>query len=76
MIWLFHSDGIHFSSEGSNIVLKEILKVLKEAEWEPSLYWKSMPNEFGEDSTCYPVASDGKSTYNLSSLVIGYENLD
>ncbi|TKY65841.1 GDSL esterase/lipase CPRD49 [Spatholobus suberectus] len=31
-------DGIHLSTEGSNIVLKEILKVLKEAELGPSLY--------------------------------------
>ncbi|XP_073034789.1 GDSL esterase/lipase CPRD49-like [Primulina eburnea] len=41
-------DGIHLSSEGSQIAVKEILKVLHEAEWEPSLYWKSMPNEFSE----------------------------
>ena len=43
-------DGIHLSSEGSKIVAKEILKVLREAEWEPKLHWKSMPTEFEEDS--------------------------
>ncbi|XP_029127901.1 GDSL esterase/lipase CPRD49 isoform X2 [Cajanus cajan] len=48
------------------IVLKEILKVLKEAEWEPSLHWKSMKTEFEEDSPYDPPASDGKSTINLS----------
>ncbi|RDX60190.1 GDSL esterase/lipase CPRD49, partial [Mucuna pruriens] len=61
-------DGIHLSAEGSKIVWKEILKVLKEAEWEPSLYWKSMPSEFEEDSPYYPVASDGKTTLNLSNF--------
>ncbi|XP_030537230.1 GDSL esterase/lipase CPRD49-like isoform X4 [Rhodamnia argentea] len=46
------TDGIHFSSEGSKIVVEEISRVLKEADWEPSLYWESMPTEFGEDSPC------------------------
>ncbi|XP_010925101.1 GDSL esterase/lipase WDL1 [Elaeis guineensis] len=60
------TDGIHFSSEGSKIVVAEILKVLKEAEWEPSLHWKSLPTEFAEDSPYYLVASDGLSTFNPS----------
>ncbi|KAL3753651.1 hypothetical protein ACJRO7_000965 [Eucalyptus globulus] len=60
------TDGIHFSSEGSEIVVEEILRVLKEADWEPSLYWESMPAEFGEDSPYYPVGPDGKTTVNLS----------
>ncbi|KAF9591776.1 hypothetical protein IFM89_007106 [Coptis chinensis] len=42
-------DGVHLSSWGSKIVVDEILKVLKEAEWEPSLYWKSLPSEFVEN---------------------------
>ncbi|MED6193946.1 hypothetical protein PIB30_023963 [Stylosanthes scabra] len=63
-----NSDGIHLTYEGSKIVVKEILKVLKEAEWEPSLYWKSMPIEFGEDSPFDPVAPDGKSTINISGF--------
>ncbi|XP_043698508.1 GDSL esterase/lipase CPRD49-like [Telopea speciosissima] len=62
------TDGIHLSSEGSKIVVEEILKVLKEAEWEPCLHWKSLPTEFSEDSPCDPVASDGKNTINLSEL--------
>ena len=67
VVLLFYSDGIHLSSEGSKIVLKEILKVLKDAEWEPSLYWKSMPSEFDEDSPYDPIAPDGKSTINISN---------
>ncbi|KAL4394341.1 hypothetical protein AHAS_Ahas02G0142300 [Arachis hypogaea] len=47
---LGNSDGIHLTAEGSKIVAKEILKILKEAEWEPNLHWKSLPTQFGEDS--------------------------
>ncbi|KAJ4704443.1 GDSL esterase/lipase CPRD49-like [Melia azedarach] len=61
------TDGIHLSSEGSKIVVKEILKVLREAEWEPSLHWRSLPTEFSEDSSLYPVATDGKTTVNVSN---------
>ncbi|CAK7343940.1 unnamed protein product [Dovyalis caffra] len=39
-------DGVHLTSEGNKIVANEIMKVLEEAKWEPSLYWKSMPSEF------------------------------
>ncbi|KAF8038515.1 hypothetical protein BT93_B1154 [Corymbia citriodora subsp. variegata] len=60
------TDGIHLTSEGSKIVVDEILRVLEEADWEPSLYWESMPSEFGEDSPHYPVGPDGKTTVNLS----------
>ncbi|KAJ4842349.1 GDSL esterase/lipase cprd49 [Turnera subulata] len=49
------TDGVHFSAEGSKIVVKEILKVLYEAEWEPSLYWEAMHTEFPEDSPYDPV---------------------
>ncbi|XP_027352376.1 GDSL esterase/lipase CPRD49-like isoform X2 [Abrus precatorius] len=61
-------DGIHLSAEGSKIVSKEILKVLKESEWKPSLHWKEMPSDFAEDSPYDPVASDGKTTINLSDF--------
>ncbi|KAG4936869.1 hypothetical protein JHK85_051788 [Glycine max] len=61
-------DGIHLSTEGSKIVTKEILKVLKEAEWKPNLYWRSMPSDFGEDSPYDPVGPDGKTTINLSNF--------
>lgn len=60
------TDGVHFSPIGSMIVVEEILKVLKEAEWEPSLHWKSLPTEFAEDSPYDLVASDGKTTVNIS----------
>ena len=76
LVWLFVlSDGIHLTAEGSEIVAREILKVLKEAEWEPSLHWKSMPIEFGEDSPYDPVAADGKTTKNVSREPFP-ENLD
>ena len=55
-------DGIHLSAEGSKIVIEEILKVIKEADWEPGLHWKSMPTEFAEDSPYDLVAADGKTT--------------
>lgn len=67
------TDGIHLSSEGSKIVLKEILKVLKEADWEPSLHWNSLPTEFSETSACYPVAPDGKTTINISEATFHRE---
>lgn len=60
------TDGIHLSEEGSKIVVAEILKVLKEAEWKPSLHWKSMPTEFSENSPYDLVAADGKTTLNPS----------
>ncbi|KAJ7959655.1 GDSL esterase/lipase CPRD49 [Quillaja saponaria] len=60
------TDGVHLSAEGSKIVVEEILKVLKEAEWEPCLHWKSIPTEFKEDSPYDLVAADGKTTLNPS----------
>ena len=42
------------------------MKVLREAEWEPSLHWKSLPAEFGEDSPYDPVSPDGNTTVNVS----------
>ncbi|GAY40420.1 hypothetical protein CUMW_051790 [Citrus unshiu] len=60
------TDGIHLSEEGSKIVVAEILKVLKQAEWKPSLHWKSMPTEFSEDSLYDLVAASGERTLNPS----------
>ncbi|KAL0916450.1 hypothetical protein M5K25_013967 [Dendrobium thyrsiflorum] len=60
------TDGLHFSSEGSKIVVEQILKVLKEADWNPSLHWKFMPTEFAENSSYDLVAADGISTLNPS----------
>lgn len=59
------TDGIHLSSEGSKVVAEEILKVLKDADWEPSLHWNSLAAEFGEDSPYDLVGIDGK-TMNVS----------
>lgn len=63
----FSRDGIHLSSEGSKIVVKEILKMLKEADWEPHLHWKSLSTEFAEDSPHYTLCPDGKTTLNVSN---------
>ncbi|KAI3781613.1 hypothetical protein L2E82_11631 [Cichorium intybus] len=41
------TDGIHLSRIGSKIVAKEILNVIMEADWKPSLDWESLPVEFG-----------------------------
>ncbi|XP_047965505.1 GDSL esterase/lipase CPRD49-like isoform X2 [Salvia hispanica] len=60
-------DGIHLSAEGSKIVAEEILKVIKEAEWEPSLHWKSIATEYSEDSPYDLVAADGERTLNPSA---------
>ncbi|XP_057808134.1 GDSL esterase/lipase CPRD49-like [Salvia miltiorrhiza] len=63
------SDGIHLSDGGSRVVAKEILKVLRDAEWEPSLYWLSMAAEFSDNSPYYSVASDGETTVNVSDTI-------
>ncbi|KAH6769256.1 SGNH hydrolase-type esterase superfamily protein [Perilla frutescens var. frutescens] len=63
------SDGIHPSVEGNKFIAEEILKVLREAEWQPSLYWLSMPTEFSDNSPNYGVAPDGKTTVNVSDTV-------
>ncbi|CAM8955360.1 unnamed protein product [Rhodiola kirilowii] len=60
------TDGVHLSEEGSNIVVEGILNVLRDAEWKPSLYWKSMHTEFSEDSPYDLVAANGKRTINPS----------
>nr|GMC97637.1 GDSL esterase/lipase CPRD49-like isoform X2 [Ipomoea batatas] len=57
-------DGIHLSSEGSKIVVKEILKVVKEAEWKPSLHWRSMASEFWECLPFIPAAHDSNGNGN------------
>lgn len=49
--------------------MKEILKKLREAEWEPSLYWTRMPAEFSEDSPYYTVGPDGKTAINISYAI-------
>ncbi|CAN4118294.1 unnamed protein product [Withania somnifera] len=44
----FYGDGMHLTKEGSDIVVKKISKVLREAEWEPSLHWTKMADEFSD----------------------------
>ncbi|KAG5582805.1 hypothetical protein H5410_053432 [Solanum commersonii] len=39
-------DGMHLTKEGSEIVFNKIKDVISKAEWEPSLDWNKMPNEF------------------------------
>lgn len=55
-------DGIHLSREGSKIVVGEILKILKETDWEPHLHWKSLSTEFSEDSPYDIITADSKNT--------------
>ncbi|KAL0003388.1 hypothetical protein SO802_017169 [Lithocarpus litseifolius] len=64
------TDGIHLSAEGSEIVVEEILKVIKEADWEPCLHWKSMPTEFAEDSTYDLVAADDASKVAVAAAPV------
>lgn len=67
MVVVIDRDGIHLSNEGSKIVAKEILKVLREADWEPSLDWKSMPVEFAEDSPYEPIGADENTHIDVSN---------
>ncbi|EPS60568.1 hypothetical protein M569_14235, partial [Genlisea aurea] len=66
-------DGMHLSAEGSKAVVREILKVIKGADWKPSLYWLEMEPEFPEGSPYYVVAPDGKSTVNVSPHVCSWQ---
>ncbi|KAG4922126.1 hypothetical protein JHK87_050793 [Glycine soja] len=63
------TDGVHLSAEGSKVVVKEILKVLREVDWKPSLHWMSMPTEYAEDSPYYPPNPDGTTTINVSYCI-------
>lgn len=68
----FCSDGIHLTAEGSKIVVKEILKVLKEADWEPSLHWRSIPNEFSEFSPIVYIGPNNTPT-NTSQIILSWQ---
>ncbi|XP_050214323.1 GDSL esterase/lipase WDL1-like isoform X3 [Mercurialis annua] len=65
------TDGIHFTSEGSKVVVKEILKVIEEADLEPSLHWRIMPAEFSEDSPYDPVSPAGVNV-NISNSNLNF----
>jgi hypothetical protein len=45
------------------------MKVLREAEWEPSLHWKSLPAEFEQLLPNYPVSSDVKTMLSEASFL-------
>lgn len=62
------TDGIHLSSEGSKIVVKEILKIIKEADWEPNLHWRSLPIEFPEISPHIFVDPKGETAIKVSEI--------
>ena len=68
VFWLIVRDGVHLSAEGSKVVVKEILRVLREADWKTSLHWMSMPTEYAEDSPYYPPTPDGTKTINVSHI--------
>ncbi|XP_076923563.1 GDSL esterase/lipase WDL1-like [Bidens hawaiensis] len=46
----YDRDGMHFTEKESQVVVKEILKTIKEAEWEPKLHWQDMTSEFDDVS--------------------------
>lgn len=46
IVLINYRDGIHLSPDESKIVAKEILKVIMEVDWKPSLDWESLPMEF------------------------------
>ncbi|KAK4377488.1 hypothetical protein RND71_003784 [Anisodus tanguticus] len=62
------TDGVHLSAEGSKVVVKEILKVVKEAEWEPNLHWRSLPTEFAKYSPCIFLGPDSKTAVNVGDM--------
>lgn len=66
-------DGIHLSAQGSKVVVKEILKVLKRVDWEPNLYWLEMAAEYPQDSPYYVVGPDAKTTLNVSSHICTWQ---
>ncbi|KAL5728699.1 hypothetical protein ACHQM5_001750 [Ranunculus cassubicifolius] len=64
-------DGVHFTSEGSKIVVGEILNALMGAVWEPSLYWKSLPTEFANIKPYETAASRRKEESQENTVVNG-----
>ncbi|GKV06022.1 hypothetical protein SLEP1_g17959 [Rubroshorea leprosula] len=64
------TDGIHLASEGSKIVVKEVLRAIREAEWEPSLYWRSLASEFAEEESAFLSVGDDGKQISISDLDI------
>nr|XP_016444698.1 PREDICTED: GDSL esterase/lipase CPRD49-like [Nicotiana tabacum] len=48
-------DGMHLTKEGSDILVKKISRVLRKAQWKPSLHWTKMDDEFSD--IIIPLAS-------------------
>ncbi|XP_015089474.1 GDSL esterase/lipase CPRD49-like isoform X2 [Solanum pennellii] len=67
------TDGIHLTAEASKVVVKEILKVVKEADWEPNLHWKSLPNEFAQCLPTIFVGPDGNTPVNVADLDLDWQ---
>lgn len=71
--WLLKidSDGLHLSPIGNQIMLEELLKVLKSANWVPNLHWESLPNDFDEPSLYdYVHPSVELATNDLQQFVV------
>lgn len=47
------TDGMHLSAQGSAVMLKQLLNVLKGATWQPCLHYDAMPEDM-----CEPSISD------------------
>lgn len=43
-------DGMHLSAQGSAVMLEELLKVLKDSPWQPSLHYDAMSEDLSEPS--------------------------
>ncbi len=52
---------MHLSSQGSAVMLEELIKVLQDAPWLPSLHYDAMPEDLCEPSiymTVHPCEED------------------
>ncbi|XP_049362671.1 GDSL esterase/lipase CPRD49-like isoform X2 [Solanum verrucosum] len=67
------TDGVHLTAEASKVVVKEILKVVKEADWEPNLHWKSLPNEFAQYSPTIFVGPNGNTPVIVADLDLDWQ---
>lgn len=54
-------------------MVKEILEVLKETDWEPNLHWRSLPTEFPEISPYIFVGPKGETAVKVSHLDLEWQ---
>ncbi|XP_055808576.1 GDSL esterase/lipase WDL1-like [Solanum dulcamara] len=59
-------DGMHLTKEGSEILFNKITEVIKETDWEPSLDWDKMPDEFSDI---------GRNSFYLEKLMKGINKM-